>query len=69
VTEVEEDKPARIIELPQGLIEIVQRGVTVDWHEEPSADLVLGQLLAWMSVLDHFDDAVSVAKTRWNLES
>lgn len=61
VTDVEDDKPARVIELPQGLMDIVQRGVTVDWHEEPAADFVLGQLLAWMTVLDHFDDAVSAA--------
>lgn len=59
ISEVEEDKPTRIIDLPQGLVEIIERGVTVDWHEEPAVDLVLGQLLAWMSVLDHFDDAVS----------
>ena len=64
MTDVDEDKPTRVIELPQGLVEIVQRGVTVDWHEEPAADLVLGQLLAWMSVLDHFDDAVSLDHPR-----
>lgn len=64
VVDVQEDQPARKIELPQGLVEIVQKGQAVDWHEEPAMELVLGQLLAWMSVLDHFDDAVSSAGGR-----
>jgi len=58
VSEVEDNQPARKIELPEGLVGIVQQGQAVDWHEEPAMELVLGQLLAWMSVLDHFDDAV-----------
>ena len=42
------------IRLPQGLIDIVSVGV--DWHE-PSMEIALTQLLAWMAILDHFDDA------------
>jgi len=59
ISDVQDDQPARKIELPEGLVEIVRKGEAVDWHEEPAMELVLGQLLAWMSVLDHFDDAVS----------
>lgn len=51
------------IKLPQGLIDIVLQGISMDWHDDLPPTTVLGQLLAWLSVLDHFDDAVSELAT------
>lgn len=59
VAEAEEGQASRTIALPQELEEVVRYGVDVDWHGEVSIPAILGQLLAWMAILDHFDDAVS----------
>jgi hypothetical protein len=59
VAEAEEGQASRTIALPQKLEEVVRYGVGVDWHGEVSIPAILGQLLAWMAILDHFDDAVS----------
>ena len=58
VAEVEDEgKSTRVIELPTALVEIVKLGAKIDWHDEPDISFVLGQLLAWMAILDHFEDA------------
>ncbi|RSH88769.1 hypothetical protein EHS25_002997 [Saitozyma podzolica] len=57
VAEAEEGLASRTIALPQELEEVVRYGVDVDWHGEVSIPAILGQLLAWMAILDHFDDA------------
>ncbi|GMK59535.1 hypothetical protein CspeluHIS016_0801410 [Cutaneotrichosporon spelunceum] len=53
----EEPAPPRDIKLPTDLVAIAEAGRGVDWHEEPSVSVVTAQLLAWMGILDHFDDA------------
>lgn len=53
----EEEAPAESITLPDELIAIVDAGRAVDWHELATIPAVTTQLLAWMAVLDHFDDA------------
>ncbi|BEI93821.1 uncharacterized protein CcaverHIS019_0602800 [Cutaneotrichosporon cavernicola] len=53
----EEPAPPRDIKLPADLVAIAEAGRDVDWHEELSVPFVTAQLLAWMAMLDHFDDA------------
>lgn len=55
VADEPEENP-RQITLPEHLVSIVDAGRGVDW-EESDVPTVLGQLLAWMAFLDHFDDA------------
>lgn len=57
VAKEDEEAPQREIKIPQQLISIVEAGRAVDWFEMSDVEIVLGQLLAWMAVLDHFDDA------------
>jgi len=55
----EPDTPQKEIKFPAELVEILEAGRGVDWHADPPVPVqfVEGQLLAWMAVLDHFDDA------------
>ncbi|TXT13101.1 hypothetical protein VHUM_01502 [Vanrija humicola] len=57
VAKEDEEQPQQQITIPQQLISIVEAGRAVDWFEMSDIEIVLGQLLAWMAVLDHFDDA------------
>ncbi|KAL7422810.1 hypothetical protein Q5752_002106 [Cryptotrichosporon argae] len=46
------------VRLPAALVDIVECGRAVNWMAESvTIEQVLGQLLAWMAILDHFDDA------------
>jgi hypothetical protein len=51
-----EDEPIKI-SLPTSLTGIFTQ---LDWQSELALPAALAQLLAWMAVLDHFEDAVSV---------
>ncbi|WVW85588.1 hypothetical protein I302_107626 [Kwoniella bestiolae CBS 10118] len=57
VAEAEEGHQHRTIELPKELVEIVGEGQKIDWMGEVEIYTVLGQLLAWLAILDHFEDA------------
>lgn len=56
----EPNTPPKEINLPAELVEILESGRDVDWQaeEDPPIQVVEAQLLAWMAVMDHFDDAV-----------
>lgn len=58
---VEDGQGGKEISLPTGLIEIV--GGQVDCFDA-AVSTVLAQLLGWMAVLDHFEDAVSFSKNQ-----
>jgi hypothetical protein len=52
----------REIRFPPALVDILEAGRAVDWHDDGAhlqVQFVEAQLLAWMAVMDHFDDAVS----------
>ncbi|WWC90682.1 uncharacterized protein L201_005618 [Kwoniella dendrophila CBS 6074] len=57
VAEAEEGHQHRTIELPQDLVKIVGEGLKIEWLTEIEIHTVLGQLLAWLAILDHFEDA------------
>ncbi|WVR07509.1 hypothetical protein IAU60_004551 [Kwoniella sp. DSM 27419] len=57
VAEAEEGHTHRSIELPSALISIVEQGLNVDWHGDVEIPTILSQLLAWLAVLEHFEDA------------
>jgi hypothetical protein len=59
VAEAEEGHQHRIITLPAELIDLATAGIGHDWLAEdaPSVSHVLCQLLAWLAILDHFEDA------------
>ncbi|WWD19092.1 hypothetical protein CI109_103550 [Kwoniella shandongensis] len=57
VAEAEEGHAHRTIELPNELVGIVEQGLAIDWHGEVGISAILGQLLSWMAILDHFEDA------------
>lgn len=62
VSDVQHDEkqmPAKTIELPKEVVDIAAEGMQVDWHSDLEVHTVLGQLLSWMAIIDHFDDAVS----------
>lgn len=76
VSEAEDPQTTRTVALPGDLMSIVEKGLLLDWHQDVDirdvsllrratcwvlTNQVLSQLLAWMAILDHFDDAVSVA--------
>ncbi|ORX38482.1 hypothetical protein BD324DRAFT_607949 [Kockovaella imperatae] len=44
------------IQLPASLIKILEDGASIDW-QDPQIPQVVTQILAWMAILDHFDDA------------
>ncbi|RXK41130.1 hypothetical protein M231_01533 [Tremella mesenterica] len=56
VAEAQDGHITQSINLPQELITLVGSGVRTDWYTA-SIPSILGQLLAWMAILDHFDDA------------
>ena len=56
VAEAEEGHASRSIVLPAELMSIVEHGAEVDW-QITSIPVALAQLLAWLAVLDHFEDA------------
>lgn len=62
VAEAEEGHASKEIVLPAGLITIVGEGKAIDWQSELEIPSVLAQLLGWMAILDHFEDAVSTGK-------
>ncbi|WVO13469.1 hypothetical protein L204_101086 [Cryptococcus depauperatus] len=47
----------KTLQLAKELIEVIKIGFEIDWHGELGVSLVLGQLLAWMAILDYFEDA------------
>jgi hypothetical protein len=53
----------KTIELAPEVVEVVKQGKGVVWSDVAAHDgahlVILGQLLAWMTVFDHFEDAVS----------
>lgn len=59
VAQAQEGHAERTIEMAKELVDVVKIGSEVNWHGELGVSLVLGQLLAWMSILDYFEDAVS----------
>lgn len=59
VAQAQEGHAERTIEMAKELVDVVKIGTEVNWHGELGVPLVLGQLLAWMSILDYFEDAVS----------
>jgi hypothetical protein len=66
VSEENDDAPhaEKIITFPPELVEILEAGRGFDWQAETtSLQFVMAQLLAWMAVMDHFDDAVSLRLT------
>lgn len=58
----------RTIELAQEVVDVVKQGKGVAWSDVASHDgahlVILGQLLAWMTLFDHFEDAVSTLHWR-----
>ncbi|WWD02614.1 hypothetical protein V865_000654 [Kwoniella europaea PYCC6329] len=57
IAEAEEGHQHRTIELPKELVDIVGEGLKIDWMGEIEVYTVLGQLVAWLAILDHFEDA------------
>ncbi|EAL20617.1 hypothetical protein CNBE3250 [Cryptococcus deneoformans B-3501A] len=57
VAQAQEGHAERTIEMAKELVDVVKIGSEVNWHGELGVSLVLGQLLAWMSILDYFEDA------------
>nr|XP_018261516.1 uncharacterized protein I303_05954 [Kwoniella dejecticola CBS 10117]OBR83674.1 hypothetical protein I303_05954 [Kwoniella dejecticola CBS 10117] len=57
VAEAEEGHTPRTIELPQDLVKIVEAGLRTEWMGDVEIHIILGQLLAWLAILDHFEDA------------
>ncbi|WWC71538.1 uncharacterized protein I206_105496 [Kwoniella pini CBS 10737] len=57
IAEAGEGHTHRTIELPKELVQIVDEGLNTDWMGEAEIHTILGQLLAWQAVLDHFEDA------------
>ncbi|OCF39032.1 hypothetical protein I317_07169 [Kwoniella heveanensis CBS 569] len=57
VAEAEEGHKHRTIELPSNLIGIVEQGLNVNWHGEIEIAPTMSQLLAWLAILEHFEDA------------
>nr|KIR46016.1 hypothetical protein I312_04558 [Cryptococcus bacillisporus CA1280] len=57
VAQAQEGHAERTIEMAKELVDVVKIGTEVNWHGELGVPLVLGQLLAWMSILDYFEDA------------
>ncbi|WVF72830.1 hypothetical protein IAT40_007648 [Kwoniella sp. CBS 6097] len=57
VAEAEEGHKHRTIELPSNLVDIVEQGLNVDWHGESEIASTMSQLLAWLAILEHFEDA------------
>lgn len=58
---VAEDEAAasqREIKFPPELVEIVEAGRGVIWEADLPVQAVMAQLLAWMAIMNHFDDAV-----------
>jgi len=80
IVDAEDGQTSRTIALPDELVTLVERGAAFEWHSEiqvnlvrqasllgiklTSLDQVLSQLLAWMAILDHFEDAVSTIPRR-----
>jgi hypothetical protein len=76
VAEAQEGHAERVIQLPDEVMTVAELGRGVDWHGEVQVDVVrkpaenathrqvLSQLLSWMAILDHFDDAVSTSIKR-----
>ena len=57
IADVEDAQTMQIAALPGELVSIIERGPVSDWHIEVGVVAALSQLLAWMAILDHFDDA------------
>ncbi|WVR00029.1 hypothetical protein IAU59_007171 [Kwoniella sp. CBS 9459] len=57
VAEAEEGHKHRTIELPSNLVGIVEQGLNVDWHGDIEIAPTMSQLLAWLAILEHFEDA------------
>lgn len=59
VAEAEEGHSSEEIKLPTELTDIALTAQGVDWHAEDQVTIhhVLSQLLTWMTILDHFEDA------------
>ncbi|WVQ82306.1 hypothetical protein IAT38_004434 [Cryptococcus sp. DSM 104549] len=57
VADAEDGKKSREIVLSKELMSVVREGLGVDWHASVDVSMVLAQLLAWMSILDYFEDA------------
>ena len=56
IDEAEEGHATRSIQLPHSIMDLVQD--RIDW-QEASIETTMCRLLAWMAILDHFEDAVS----------
>jgi hypothetical protein len=48
VAEAEEGHQSKIIHLPGELVEIVEKGRGIAWHEEPEVELVSDDEVAWL---------------------
>lgn len=62
VSQAQDGSVSRTIALPKGLTDVIDDSRSKDWYGEVGVSLALSQLLAWMAVLDHFDDAVSLLR-------
>ncbi|KAK4688698.1 E3 ubiquitin-protein ligase listerin, partial [Tremellales sp. Uapishka_1] len=63
VAEADEGHAARTIALPQEIMAILEIGRLVDWHFGVKVEMLSSQLLSWMAILDHFEDAST--SLRW----
>jgi hypothetical protein len=58
VAEAEEGHTSKAITLPSDLIDLAAAGIGHDWLDEvPTVSHALSQLLAWLAIMDHFEDA------------
>ena len=59
VAEAEEGHTSRAITLPADLVDLASAGIGQDWLSDipPTVSDILCQLLAWLGILDHFEDA------------
>ena len=57
IVDVEDGQARQMVALPDDLVSIIERGPVSDWHTEVGLVAALSQLLTWMAILDHFEDA------------
>lgn len=57
VAEAEEGHGHRTINLPEQLVASATDAKLQDWTADMRVSVALGQILTWLAILDHFDDA------------
>ena len=59
ISDSEEAQASTTITLPSAITEVASRGSALNSQPEPMLSETIAQLLAWMAILDYFEDAVS----------